>query len=411
MNESSYELPIEKPVVYALASLCVATYVNGGVPVGDAPNGVKRKQQLFLRLMGKLGKGVKVTWRVATFVPRKMVGLFRKSEPPKRTSDYITNDTKTEIRKRFEEPFQRLDWKVPPATDIETINHRYQEKGAARLGGFAVATKEYIAVAFRGTAYSEEWVANISYGVPAVQSVRQVSGVITLSLFPFLKNKLVERVFDLPKAKRLNAGYLEHVNGMVAQTKIFLDKIIKEEEADPQLRNRPLYFTGHSLGGAAALITSGRIWEDEKRDYKDWFASRIKVVTFGAPPISAVAIAAASGDPPIFNLLRPGDVVPAVSLDLLGIPLLNRFLLAVPGTPHHRGEHYIISDDGKAISIRQQPYKRKHVFRSVRRQFFVGMRSFHAVRDTMGCHYMPNYAKDLECLVFPGDCRKWKASA
>ena len=32
MDESNYELPIEKPVLYALASLCVATYVNGGIP-------------------------------------------------------------------------------------------------------------------------------------------------------------------------------------------------------------------------------------------------------------------------------------------------------------------------------------------------------------------------------------------
>ena len=112
--------------------------------------------------------------------------------------------------------------------------------------------------------------------------MRQASGVFALSLFPILKNKFTERIFDLPKAQKLNAGYLEHVKGMVKQTKMFLDTVISEEKANPKLRKRPVYFTGHSLGGAAAIIVSGKVLLDDERGYKDWFASRMTVMTFGA---------------------------------------------------------------------------------------------------------------------------------
>jgi hypothetical protein len=392
MTGGSYELPVDERVIYALASLCVATYVDAGVPVSDIPEAARRSQQKFLRLMGKIGKT-----------------LFRKSDPAKKISDLITNDTPSQIRAKFEEPFAKLGWKIPPTNDVLPINHRFQEGDEARLGAFAITTQDYIAVAFRGTAYSEEWVANISYGVPAVQNLRQVSGIVTLSLLPFLKkSNLVEKLFDLKTAQRLNAGYLDHVDGMVARTKIFLDGVMRVEEANPSLKSRPLYFTGHSLGGAAAIIVSRRVLEDEKRGYGRWFASRMITVTFGAPPISAIPIATNPADPPIYNLLRPGDIVPGVSIDVLGIPLVNKVVLQLPGTPYHRGDHYRIDDDGTNVSVRRYRYKRGSVFQSTAGQFVIGLTKLRAFGHTMGCHYMANYAKDLECLVFPTDCRKRK---
>jgi hypothetical protein len=407
MDGSNYELPIDAKTVYALASLCVATYVDAGIPAGAIPKGSERGKQKFVWFVGKIGK---TTWRTVTYVPRKIIGMFRKPGPAKKeVSDLITDDTGNQIHAKFEKAFAKLGWKIPPTNQVLPINHRYQEAGQARLGAFAITTEDYIAVAFRGTAYSEEWLANISYGVPAVQNRRQIAGVVTLSLLPFLKkSKLIEKLFDLKTAQRLNAGYLEHVNGMVAQTKMFLDEVIKAEEGDPRLRARPLYITGHSLGGAAAIIVSGRLLKDIKRGYKDRFASRMITVTFGAPPISAVRITANPDDPPIYNLLRPGDIVPSVSIDVLGIPLVNKVVFQLPGTPYHRGDHYRIYDDGKNVSVRRYRYKRGKILRATAGQFFLGMGKLRAFTHAMGCHYMANYAKDLECLAFPTDCRKRK---
>ena len=230
----------------------------------------------------------------------------------------------------------------------------------------------------------------------------------TLSLLPVLKkSEQVQKLFDLKEAQQLNAGYLEHLRNMVADIKKFLDSVRSAEQADRRLTSRPVYFTGHSLGGAAAIIASRRVLGDEKRDYKGWFGSRMKTITFGAPPISAIPVVTKPDDPPIYNLIRPGDIVPGVSIDVLGIPLLSKVVGQLPGTPYHWGYHYLISNDGKRVSITRYAYKRGKVFRSTGAQFFLGAIKLRAFRDTMACHYMPNYAKDLECLVFPEDCRKW----
>jgi len=205
----------------------------------------------------------------------------------------------------------------------------------------------------------------------------------------------------------MNAGYLGHLKNMVAETKKFLDSVRNAEQADSRLTSRPVYFTGHSLGGAAAIIASRRVLEDEKRDYKSWFGSRMTTLTFGAPPISPIPVVIDPGDPPVYNLIRPGDIVPSVSIDILGIPLLNRVVAQLPGTPYHWGDHYLISDDGNRVSISRYAYRRGKVFRSTGAQFLVGAMKLRAFRDAMACHYMANYAKDLECLVFPDDCRKW----
>src|SRR4029077_11550813 len=315
MTNSNYELRIKKEVLYALASLCVATYVDAGVDRRKIPEQVMRRQQWFLKFMAKIG-------RTIAFIPRKTFSLFRKPLPAKNVSDLITDDTERQVLRKFEEPFTKLGWKMPSASDINLINHRYLKGDEARLGGFAITTENYIAVAFRGTAYSEEWVANLSYGVPAVKNVRHVAGVTTLSLLPFLKrSKLLEKIFDLKTAKFLNAGYLQHVDSMVRHNKEFLDGVMRANQANSSLKSRPLYFTGHSLGGAAAIIVSREVFEDAKRPYKSWFGSRIITLTFGAPPISGRQVIAQPEDPPVYNLLRPGDIVPSASIDVLGIPL------------------------------------------------------------------------------------------
>ena len=70
------------------------------------------------------------------------------------------------------------------------------------------------------------------------------------------------------------------------------------EEIEPVLKTvtRPLFYTGHSLGGALATLAAA-------------LAAPRAVYTFGAPRIGDAAFAATLAGVPIFNVFNPGDIV------------------------------------------------------------------------------------------------------
>ncbi len=60
--------------------------------------------------------------------------------------------------------------------------------------------------------------------------------------------------------------------------------------------DKPLFYTGHSLGGAMATLAAA-------------MAAPQAVYTFGAPRIGDAAFADTLADVPIFNVFNPGDIV------------------------------------------------------------------------------------------------------
>src|SRR5207249_1029988 len=142
--------------------------------------------------------------------PRKCKKWFGKRRPETATDsdDVIVGDMRQRIVAKLQQPFERLRLQVPPVSSIKLLEHHQEDKGKPRLGGFAYATKDHVAIVFRGTAYSEEWLTNISYAVPAVRNKRQLIGLVTLSLFPWLRRvRILRRLFDMEKAVQENAGY------------------------------------------------------------------------------------------------------------------------------------------------------------------------------------------------------------
>jgi Lipase (class 3) len=214
MSESIYNLPVPKDLAYALVSMCAATYTKSLIEITAA--GIEKPESM--------NEAVKAT------------------------------------RNDLVEPFRRIDRPVPDLSDFALLRHKHQTAQHNRLGGFTLATKDYLAVVFRGTAYSDEWIANLSFAVPAVRSKRQLVGLILFSFLPFLRNfDSARRLFDFQKGFAENACYLQHLYGLVAQVKDFLDNVIKEETELTELKKRRLYITGHSLGGAAAIVTCRRL--------------------------------------------------------------------------------------------------------------------------------------------------------
>lgn len=87
--------------------------------------------------------------------------------------------------------------------------------------------------------------------------------------------------------------------------------IVQKLDIPPDL---PTYFTGHSLGGALALVTAAlRVTNGDRVD---------KVVTFGSPRAgySALAWALDAAKVEVAQYRRGNDPVPLVPLDLIALP-------------------------------------------------------------------------------------------
>lgn len=135
-----------------------------------------------------------------------------------------------------------------------------------RLFGFAAATRDDVVVAFRGTHEDREWVEALAYGQAPWAGCRAHKGVA----------RLVESVWPQLLAALFDTGAAE----------------------------RRLWLTGHSIGGAAALL-AGLQLEYEGFDVHN-------VTTFGAPAVMDKA-AACNYRCHVTRVVNNEDIVPAIS--------------------------------------------------------------------------------------------------
>jgi hypothetical protein len=354
-------LPCSDRVAYALASLCVASYEKSTVKKTAGPDVRSREETL------------------------------------------------TTIRERLDKPFRKLGWRVPDAESITLIDHSHQSETDVRLGGFAVSLPDCVAVVFRGTAYSDEWISNISYAVPAVRNRRQLAGLVTLSFLPGLRDiSMFRRLFDFENGFQENAGYANHLEGMVKQTRDFLRRVVLEEQANPDLRTRPLFITGHSLGGAASIIARRRLLgigspkalSENDALIASMFGQRLVTVTFGAPPCLTAPEPYPPGSPPVANIIRPSDIVPCLSLDLIGLPF-KVLTVKPPATPYHFGTHFMLRRSGSGIAIERCVIKRNATLRRCLVDFVKGAVVLRPFRAAVEGHVISSYAKDMLAVGFP----------
>ena len=145
--------------------------------------------------------------------------------------------------------------------------------------GFVCSTERLAAVVFRGTTDAEDWGANLN--------ARRV----------VIKNH--------PKRVRAHAGFLGAYQ-KVEESILQILKGIDDADCLPEKR-RPIYLTGHSLGGALAVVASAAL-PMEDGITGDQIAA---VYTYGAPRVGG-------GDfreiikVPHYRVFNPWDLVPAI---------------------------------------------------------------------------------------------------
>ena len=151
----------------------------------------------------------------------------------------------------------------------------WKETGTA---GFVAASSDIIVVVFRGTEDDLDWQTNLRIEFVELQGGTKVHTGFFQAYFPIQK-ALFEAV----------------------------EKLIKDKE-------RPVYLTGHSLGGALAAMATAELANHEQPKVRDAIAA---CYTFGAPRIGD-----GSFDmyvkPPLYRVLNGYDPVPFVPFLFLG---------------------------------------------------------------------------------------------
>jgi triacylglycerol lipase len=144
--------------------------------------------------------------------------------------------------------------------------------------GFVVAGDEIIAIVFRGTENELDWKTNVRAAWVVLQGGVRVHTGFFQAYWP-IRDKLFATVEKLLKAKP-----------------------------------RPIYVTGHSLGGALATMATAELANHQEREVRDSIAA---CYTFGSPRV---------GDRtfdqyvkvPLYRVTNGVDVVPAVPFAILG---------------------------------------------------------------------------------------------
>lgn len=160
-----------------------------------------------------------------------------------------------------------------------------------RLFGFAAASREDVVVAFRGTHEDREWIEALAYGQTKWAGGRAHKGVA----------RIVEAVWPQLLAALFDTGAAE----------------------------RRLWFTGHSIGGAAALLAAVRL-EREGFDVHS-------VTTFGAPAVTDTA-ALQGLRSRIARVVNNEDIVPNISWPSL------------VDTYTHAGERILLTASGRVAA-------------------------------------------------------------
>lgn len=160
-----------------------------------------------------------------------------------------------------------------------------------RLFGFAAAAQDDVVVAFRGTHEDREWVESLAYGQTAWAGCRAHKGIA----------RLVESVWPQLLAALFDTGAAE----------------------------RRLWLTGHSIGGAAALLAALQL-EHEGFEVHN-------AITFGAPAVMDTA-AACKYRCQIVRVVNNEDIVPAISWPSL------------VDTYAHPGERILLTASGRVAA-------------------------------------------------------------
>jgi hypothetical protein len=152
-------------------------------------------------------------------------------------------------------------------------------------------------LAFRGTTSLIDWTTNIQIKVKEVKTLRTVRGV---------------------NAEKGTAGL--HSGFLNAYKKV--EDVVEKHLQDPRVSSVPLYITGHSLGGALAVVGTWRI----KSRYN------AACYTFGAPRAGTLELAS-SFKTPIYRVVHGPDPVPMVPPSDNFIRIFRLLAGWIPGVP------------------------------------------------------------------------------
>lgn len=164
--------------------------------------------------------------------------------------------------------------------------------------GFVVAGDDIIAVVFRGTEDELDWKSNVRAAWVVLQGGVRVHTGFFQAYWP-IRDKLFATVERLLKAKP-----------------------------------RPVYVTGHSLGGALATMATAELANHQERELRDSIAA---CYTFGSPRVGD-----RSFDQyvkvPLYRVTNGVDVVPAVPFAVLGYRHVGdtRYFAKVGSAPSRR---------------------------------------------------------------------------
>jgi hypothetical protein len=128
-----------------------------------------------------------------------------------------------------------------------------------------------------------------------VENIREETGNVAVLVFRGTSGRLTNWLVNLDMVMRpWSAGGKVHRGFKSSFLKLW-DTIATALEAI----NKPLFYTGHSLGGALATLAASLHHPQA-------------VYTFGSPRIGDAAFAQSLSDVPVFNISNPRDIVPGL---------------------------------------------------------------------------------------------------
>jgi len=178
--------------------------------------------------------------------------------------------------------------------------------------GFIAENKERkeLFVVLRGTITSEEWRNNFSAKLTSNYGIDSKLGLVHAgfnSIFTSSYSDRIRSTRGLPSRIGRKLGlYKDPIperRPSIAQD--LLEEIVNK---DWHRQNYRIYITGHSLGGALAMLAGQYILSQDQKDYKD----RLSICTFAAPRVGNREFAQWFNDVDVVRYVNSEDIVPSV---------------------------------------------------------------------------------------------------